>query len=352
MPQRFVNPKDFLTGEQAFSLMSVTLKPPGVIMQRRHILLGLTSAALASPAIAQGAWPNRPLRMIVPFTPGAATDAMARLAANRLAEALGVTVVVENRAGANGAVGSQAVLQALPDGYTLLGSASIHPMARHVMKNALYDPVQDFVAVARTARGPLVLVMNPRLPQTTIPAVVEAAKREPAKWSFATSSLGAAGHLGSIEFNRLTGANIEIVGYRGSAPALTDVAAGNAQLMFDPVLATLPLVRVGQLRGLGVATAARTPLAPDLPTLAEAGLPGFEFYSWYGVWAPRGVPAEILHRLNRILVDGMREAATAQRLSGLGFEPVAETVEEAEAFIRADVARNAALLRLANFQPE
>lgn len=352
MPRRFVNPKDFLTGGQAFSLMSVTLKPPGVIMQRRHILLGLTSAALASPAIAQGAWPNRPLRMIVPFTPGAATDAMARLAANRLAEALGVTVVVENRAGANGAVGSQAVLQALPDGYTLLGSASIHPMARHVMKNALYDPVQDFVAVARTARGPLVLVMNPRLPQTTIPAVVEAAKREPAKWSFATSSLGAAGHLGSIEFNRLTGANIEIVGYRGSAPALTDVAAGNAQLMFDPVLATLPMVRAGQLRGLGVATAARTPLAPDLPTLAEAGLPGFEFYSWYGVWAPRGVPAEILTRLNRILVDGMREAATAQRLSGLGFEPVAETVEEAEAFIRADVARNAALLRLANFQPE
>ncbi len=142
---------------------------PGVIMQRRHILLGLTSAALASPAIAQGAWPNRPLRMIVPFTPGAATDAMARLAATKLTDALGVTVVVENRAGANGAVGSQAVLQAAADGYTLLGSASIHPMARYVMKNAPYDPVQDFVAVARTARGPLVLVMNPRLPQTTIP---------------------------------------------------------------------------------------------------------------------------------------------------------------------------------------
>ncbi|MFO0466486.1 MAG: Bug family tripartite tricarboxylate transporter substrate binding protein, partial [bacterium] len=236
--------------------------------------------------------------------------------------------------------------------YTLLGSASIHPMARYVMKNAPYDPVQDFAAVARTARGPLVLVMNPRLPQTTLPAVVEAAKREPAKWSFATSSLGAAGHLGSIEFNRLTGANIDIVGYRGSAPALTDVAAGNAQLMFDPVLATLPMVRAGQLRGLGVATAARTPLAPDLPTLTEAGLPGFEFYSWYGVWAPRGVPVEILQRLNRIMVDGMRETATLQRLSGLGFEPVAETVDEAEAFIRADVARNADLLRLSTFQTE
>ena len=191
MPRRFVNPKDFLTRGQAFSLMKHTLKQAAVIMQRRDVLLGLTSAALASPAIAQGAWPNRPLRVIVPFTPGAATDA---------------------------------IWHGLP---------------------------------------------RPRLPM---------------RWA--------------------------------------------------------------------LATAARTPLAPDLPTLAEAGLPGFEFFSWSSVWAPRGVPAEILTRLNRILVDGMRETATVQRLSGLGFEPVAETVEEAEAFIRADVARNAALLRLANFQPE
>ena len=183
MPRRFVNPKDFLKRGQAFSLMKHTLKQAAVIMQRRDVLLGLTSAALASPAIAQGAWPNRPLRMIVPFTPW---------------------------------------------------------------------------------RG---------LP--------------PPSWQ----------------------------------------------------------------RRWALATGARTP-APDLPTLAEAGLPGFEFFSWYSVWAPRGVPPEILTRLNRILVDGLRETATVQRLSGLGFEPVAETVEEAEAFIRAYVARNAALLRLANFLPE
>jgi tripartite-type tricarboxylate transporter receptor subunit TctC len=290
--------------------------------------------------------------MIVPYTPGAATDAMSRLAAQKLQEKLGATVVVENRAGANGTIGAQAVLQAPPDGYTIMGSASIHVMARHVMKAAPYDPVEDFVPVARTARGPLVLVMDPRRPQDTIPAVVEAAKREPGRWSFATSSLGSAGHLGTIEFNRLTGANIEIVGYRGSAPALTDVAAGNAQLMFDPVLATLPMVRSGQLRGLGIATAARTPIAPDLPTMAEAGLPGFEFYSWYGVWAPRGVPAEIVARMNAVLVEGLREPAVVQRLTGLGFEPVAESHEQFAAFIREDVARNAELLRIANFQPE
>lgn len=321
-------------------------------MRRRFLLAGGAGLMLARPAVAQGAWPNRTIRMIVPYTPGAATDAMARLAAQKLQEKLGVAVVVENRPGANGAVGSQAVLQAPADGYTIMGSASIHPMARHVMRNAPYDPVADFIPVARTARGPLVLVMNPRLPQTTIPQVVEAAKAEPSKWSFATSSLGAAGHLGSIEFNRMTGANIEVVGYRGSAPALTDVAAGNAQLMFDPVLATLPMIRGGQLRGLGIATAARTPLAPGLPTLAEAGLPGFEFYSWYGVWASRAVPREIVDRLNAAIVEGVREQAVVERLTGLGFEPVAETVDQAERFIAEDVARNAALLRIANFQPE
>ncbi len=323
-----------------------------MMVGRRGILMA-TGGVLAAPAVrAQGAWPARAIRMIVPYTPGAATDAMARLSAQKLSERLGVPVVVENRAGANGAIGSQAMLQAPADGYTILGSASIHPMAKHVMKNAPYDPVADFIPLARTARGPLVLVMNPRLPQTTIPAVVEAAKREPARWTFATSSLGAAGHLGSIEFNRMTGAGIEIVGYRGSAPALTDVAAGNAQLMFDPVLATLPMIRGGQLRGLCIATAQRTALAPELPTAAEAGLPGFEFYSWYGVWGPRAMPREIAIRINQALVAGLSEPDVVTRLTGLGFEPVAETVEQAERFIVADVARNAELLRIANFQPE
>lgn len=320
-------------------------------MLRRH-LLGGAGALLAAPALAQGGFPARNIRMIVPYPPGGATDAMSRLAAQKIQERLGVTVVVENRSGANGQVGSQAVLQAGADGYTILGSASIHVMARSVMRNVPYDPVADFVPLARTARGPLVLVMSPQRPQRTIPEVVAAAKAEPARWSFATSSLGSAGHLGTIEFNRVTGSNIEIIGYRGTAPALTDVAAGNAHLMFDPVLATLPMVRGGQLRGLGIATAARTPLAPDLPTMAEAGLPGFEFYSWYGIWAPRGVPAEIVARYNAALVDGMREPAVVERLTGLGFEPVAESVAEVERFITEDVRRNVELLRIANFQPE
>lgn len=321
-------------------------------MQRRVLLAGGAGLVLARPALAQGAWPNRPIRMVVPYTPGGATDAMARLAALKLQEKLGATVVVENRAGANGAIGSQAVLQAPADGYTILASASIHPMARYVMKNAPYDPVTDFIAVARTARGPLVLVNSPRLPQTTIPEIVAAAKAEPSKWSFATSSLGAAGHLAALEFNRMTGAAIEIVGYRGTSPALSDIAAGNVQLMFDPVLSTIQLIRGGQIRGIGIATAERSTLAPELPTVAEAGLPGFEFYSWYGVWAARGTPREMVDRMNAALAEGMREPAVVERLNGLGFEPVVQSVDELERFIAEDVARNAALLRAANFEPQ
>ncbi|KAA2212140.1 tripartite tricarboxylate transporter substrate binding protein [Pseudoroseomonas oryzae] len=324
-------------------------------MPRRAVLrLGATAATLlAAPALhAEAAWPNRPIRMVVPYTPGAATDAMARLAAQVLQERLGVTVVVENRSGGSGTVGGHAVLQAPADGYTIMGSASIHPMARQVMRSVPYDPVADFLPIARTARGPCVLVLDKRRPQNSVAEVIAAAKADPLRWSFATSSLGAAGHLASIEFNRLAGTQIEVVPYRGSAPALTDVAAGNVPLMFDPVLATLPMIRGGQVKGLGIATARRSPLAPELPTLAESGLPDFAFESWYGVWAPRGVPPDIAARLNAAIVEGLHQPAALHRLADQGFEPVRETIPEIESFIAADVARNAALLKLANFEPQ
>jgi tripartite-type tricarboxylate transporter receptor subunit TctC len=290
--------------------------------------------------------------MVVPYTPGAATDAMARLAAQVLQERLGVTVVVENRSGGSGTVGGQAVLQAPADGYTLMGSASIHPMARQVMRSVPYDPVADFRPIARTARGPCVLVLDKRRPESSVAEVIAAAKADPARWSFATSSLGAAGHLASIEFNRLAGTQIEVVPYRGSAPALTDVAAGNVPLMFDPVLATLPMIRGGQVRGLGIATVSRSTLAPELPTLAESGLPGFAFESWYGVWAPRGVPEEVAARLNAAIVEGLHQPAILHRLAEQGFEPVRESLVEVERFIASDLERNAALLRLAKFEPQ
>ncbi len=322
-------------------------------MRRREILAGGTfmAAGLAAPAVAQS-WPQHPIRMVIPYTPGGATDAMARLAAQKLAERLGVNVTPENRAGGNGTVGGMAVVQAPADGTTILFTASIHVMARQVMKAAPYDPQADFTPVARVGRGPLLLVAPPRLAERSIAEVVAAARREPAKWTFAVSSLGSAGHLATLEFNRLAGLDIPIAPYRGSAPGLADIAAGNVQLMLDPILATLPLARGGQVKALAITTAARSAIAPEIPTAAEAGMPGLEFASWYGIWGPKGLPRGIVTRINAEMQQAMADPAVVRRLTELGFEPVAESPEAFASFIERDVAHNAALLRAVNFQPE
>ncbi len=322
-------------------------------MRRRDILAGGAGLAvgLAAPALAQS-WPHQSIRMVIPYTPGGATDAMARLTAQKLAERLGVNVTPENRAGGNGTVGGMAVVQAPADGSTILFTASIHVMARQVMKAPPYDPLTDFTPVARVGRGPLLLVAPPRLPQGTIAEVVAAARREPAKWTFAVSSLGSAGHLATLEFNRLAGLDIPVAPYRGSAPGLADVAAGNMQLMLDPILATLPLARGGQVKALAITTATRSAVAPEIPTAAEAGMPGLEFASWYGIWGPKGLPRGIVARINTEMQQVMAEPAVVRRLTELGFEPVAESPEAFASFIDRDVAHNAALLRAANFQPE
>jgi tripartite-type tricarboxylate transporter receptor subunit TctC len=327
-------------------------------MQRRAILLGLAAPTLALPtlsgrALAQGvAWPARPIRLVVPFTPGGSTDGMARIAGQALQEALGQPVVVENRAGGNGTVGGIAVAQAAPDGQTFCASASIQVMARWVMKEPGYDPIRDLLPVARTGQGPLLLVMNKDRAPGSITELVAAVKADPKAWTFGTSSLGAAGHLATVEFNRLTGLDIPIAGYRGTAPALQDLVAGNIQLLMDPMLAMVPQVRGGRVKALAITAPRRSPAVPEIPTAAEAGLPGLDFFSWWGVWAPRGTPAPIVDRVNAVLREAMRGPEVVRRLTEMGIEPVAETPAEFAAFIERDVARNAGLLRLANFQPE
>jgi tripartite-type tricarboxylate transporter receptor subunit TctC len=326
-------------------------------MMNRRSFLGAAAAAggvLQAPAVwAQDAWPKaRPIRMICPFAPGAATDGMARLAAQKITEKLGVNVVVENRTGGGGVPGTQAVQQAPADGYTLLASSLTHTMLKHVLRNVPFDPQADFAPVARTARGPLMMVMTPKRPPMTIPQIVEAAKKSPKDWTFAISSLGAPGHLATIDFNRRTGADIEGTSYRGTAPALLDVAAGNAHVMIDATFALLQAARSGQVHPIGISTRERSPLAPEIPTLIEAGLPDFEFYSWYGVWAPKGTPAAICEKLNAVLTESMRDADAAERLKSLVVEPVSQTVPEMQRYIDAEVQRNVELLRLANFQPE
>jgi tripartite-type tricarboxylate transporter receptor subunit TctC len=329
-------------------------------MRRRELMTRATAAAagasglLAAPAVrAQGAWPHgKPIRVICPWPPGAANDALARLLAQQLQEKLGATAVVENRTGGAGLVGTNAVLQAAPDGYTLLASAFNTAVMPLVLKGANFDPQRDLEVMARTARAPLVMVISGRRPERTVAEVVAAAKARPRDWNIAISSLGSAGHLATIEFNRRTGADLDMVTYRGTQPALTDLMGGSAQLLIDPSFALLPATGDGKVRALAIATAQRSSLAPDVPTMAEAGLPGYEFQSWYGIWAPKGTPAEICQRVNALMQETMREPAIVQRLTAQVLEPVTESIEETRRFIAAEIARATELLRSVNYQPE
>ncbi|MGX9962012.1 Bug family tripartite tricarboxylate transporter substrate binding protein [Roseomonas sp. F4] len=322
-------------------------------MQRRSMMKLAGLGLLAAPAVqAQGSWPHgRPIRVICPWPPGAANDALARLLAQKLSEKLGATAVAENRTGGAGLVGTQAVLSAAPDGFTILASAFNTAVMPLVLKGATFDPMTDLEVMARTAQAPLVMVISGNRQERNVTEVVAAAKANPAAWNIAISSLGSAGHLATIEFNRRTGADLNMVSYRGTQPALTDLMSGNAQLLIDPTFALLPATTDGRIRALGIAAPRRSTLAPDLPTMAEAGLPGYEFQSWYGAWAPKGTSAEICGRVNALMQETMREPAIVQRLTQQVLEPVTESIADTRAFIGREITRASELLRSVNYEP-
>ena len=325
-------------------------------MMKRRDFIASTVALAGSrlPAFGQSApsaFPNRNIKMVVPFAAGGGVDVFARLLAERLKEQTGTNIIVENRGGANGTLGGMAVRQADPDGTTVLFSAATHLMAQHVMKSAPYDPIAEFTAIARVGEAPMLLVMAPKLPQSTIVDVVADARKQPDKWIFATAALGAPGHLATILFNKLSGLNLTIAPYRGTAPGLTDVAAGHVQLMIDPILALLPMAQGGNVKALAVTSAKRSALAPDIPTAAESGMPGLEHATWYGVWGPKGIPDFTVNALNEAINSAIKSLATDGRLTKLGIEPVVETPAAFAEFSKKDLARNADLLKTANFQP-
>ena len=323
-------------------------------MNRRHLLLAAAGALAAPAVLAQGtAWPRgRPIRVIIPWPPGAANDTLGRLLAQRLSEKLGATAVAENRTGGAGLIGTNAVLQAAPDGFTLLASAFNTAVMPLVLRGANFDPQRDLEVCARTARAPLVLAMAGNRAPNTLQELIAAARARPRDYNFAISSLGSAGHLATIEFLRRTGLDLDMVTYRGTQPALTDMMGGSVQLLIDPSFAILPARADGRIKVLGIATAERSVLANDVPTMAEGGLPGYEFQSWYGVWAPRGTPNEICDAINALMQETMKEPAMVQRLTGQVLEPVTESREETRRFIASEIVRAGELLRSVNYQPE
>ncbi|MDH7795318.1 MULTISPECIES: tripartite tricarboxylate transporter substrate-binding protein [unclassified Beijerinckia] len=326
------------------------------MFQRRQFIassLSLLAASLsAMPVKAEAAkYPDRPIRLIVPFAAGGGVDVFARLLAEKVRQLHGYNLIVENRPGANGAIGGAAVRNAEPDGYTLLFSASTHVMARQVMKNAPYDPLTDFAPIARVGEAPMMMIMSPALAPNSLGEMIAAARAAPDKWMFAVSALGAAGHLATIDFNRAAGLDLTIVPYRGTAPGLNDVAAGHIQLMIDPVLALLPMAQENQVKGLGVTTAKRTVLAPKFPTMSEQGLASFDHSTWYGVWAPKALPAPMVNHLNQTINEAVRQLGDEGRLAQIGLEAITQGPTEFEAFARNYVERNAELLQLAKYEP-
>jgi tripartite-type tricarboxylate transporter receptor subunit TctC len=327
-------------------------------MRRRDFITTATAAAVcagvAAPAIAQGAWPgkNKLVKIIVPWPPGAANDALGRLVAQQIRDSFGVTVVVENQSGGSGLIGTKSVIAAEPDGATLLASAFNTVVMPFVLKAADFDPQTDLEVVARTAVAPLVCVITAARPERTLADFVAAAKAEPARWNFAIASLGAAGHLATIDLLQRTGATIPMVSYRGTQPALLDVMTGAVELLIDASFALLPAAKDGtRVRALGIADAQRSVLAPQIPTIAEQGLPGFAHQSWYGIWAPRGTPREIQIEINSLVQKCMRDPAVAAKLTETLLVPIAEDIDQTKVFIRDEIGRARALLQSVNFQP-
>ena len=306
----------------------------------------IASAFVPFAAAAQAPeWPSRPVRFIVPYPPGGPTDIMGRIVAQAVQGPLGQPFVVENRAGANGLIGSEQAARAAPDGTTFLVNASAHVIVPHLTPNMPIDVLADFVPVTNIAAVPLWLVVNPALPVRSVAEFIAYARANPGRIAYASSSQGGAPHLAGELFKLMTGTDLVHVPYRGSGPAGQDLIAGTVQAMFDSVPASAGAVRDGRLRALGVTTKNRIAPFPDLPTIAEAGVPGYEISTWYGIWAPVRTPSAIINRLQQAVAAAARNPETRARFDALGAEPVADSPEDFASFVRAEFDRWGKLVR-------
>jgi len=304
-----------------------------------------------SSALAQSDFPSRPLRLVVTVPPGGAADFIARLIGGKLAESLGQTVVVENKAGASGTIAADAVAKAPADGYTLLqNSITTHGIGPHLFSKLPYDPVRDFAPVSGLALLPLILSVNAELPAKSVAELISYSRTRSV--NFASSGNGGAPHMAAELFKSVTGAPIVHVPYKGSGPAVADLVGGRVQIMFDAAPSLIAHVRSGKLRVLAAASAERNRLLPDVPTFAELGLPQVNVSLWYGLLAPAGTPRPVLDKLNRALGQVLDSKDVTERLQAQGAEPMRGTPEAFAAFMREEMAKWAPVVKTAGVKAE
>ena len=299
-------------------------------------ICGLLSLVLTAPANAQS-YPNKPVRVVVPYPPGGPTDIVARVLFQQVSEATGQQFLVDNRAGAGGNIGAEIVAKSPADGYTLLIGTTAHAINMSLFKNLSYDVQKDFAPVSLLTQGPLVLVAHPQFPANSIKEVIELAKSKSGGLNFASSGNGQSTHLSAELFNTMAGIKMSHVPYKGSAPALTDVMSGQVDVMFDTTLSAMPFVKAGKLKALGLTSPVRSPAAPDVPTIAESGLPGYEVFAWNGVFVPAGTPKAIIQQLNDQIRKAMLLPQVKDKFSAQGFAASWNSPENFGVFVKNEV---------------
>jgi tripartite-type tricarboxylate transporter receptor subunit TctC len=303
---------------------------------------------LALPLHALAQYPQRAIKMVVPFPPAGATDVVGRIVAQKLSERLGQSVVVENRPGAGGAIGSDLVAKSAPDGYTILMATSSTHSIGPALQKLPYDPIRDFSAITHVANVPNVLVVSPKLPVSSVKELVAYAKERPGKLNFASSGVGTIVHLNAELFKMLTGVDMVHVPYKGTALSIPDLANGSVAMLFDSLASVMPHVKSGNVKPIALNAPQRSPLLPQIPTLAEAGLPAFDRYTWFGMFAPAGTPAEVVRRLQAETVAALKAPDLRERFDAVGAEPVGSSSEAFVERIRSDGTRWAEVIRAGN----
>jgi tripartite-type tricarboxylate transporter receptor subunit TctC len=307
-------------------------------LSRRRFLAAL-AILVHAPVFAQ-AWPSKPIRLVVPFPPGGAVDFYARALQPALTEAFGQTVIIDNRAGASGMIGADNVAKSRPDGYTLLlGNIACLAINVGIYDKMSYDPVKDFSPIMHTVDVNYVLVVHPSLPVTSVAELIAYVKANPGKVSYGSAGSGSLPHLAAELFKSSTGIQMVHVPYKGGGPMVTDLLGGNVQLVIADQANLMPHVRAGTLRALAVASPRRSATAPELPTISEAGVPGFQAVAWNGLVGPAGLPPEIVKRVHDVFAKAMTAPDVRERLLGAGLDPVGDSPEEFAQFVRSEIAK-------------